>query len=236
MRNCVMEEIYTTIQKICSKYPRPEKFSDPGGDFSEEELSELIRKQDSDLTEGDLMCIFQGALPAGEYQEVMYFLPIALEHVAGNQENDTLDNLLRWISYNQNALQADNCYDDLLIFFELLFVQWTSFFDLKGDYPVNCSVVLTLIEELNEPAFNLYGDTLLQKNLGEAATYEKAAWLIYLLESHLWGWKKISPYLSRVAADKNLLKKAYDLIVSEVMEDEKLLLFWDGIFNRVGIY
>ena len=45
-----MEEIYTTIQKICSKYPRPEKFSDPGGDFSEEELSELIRKQDSDLT------------------------------------------------------------------------------------------------------------------------------------------------------------------------------------------
>ena len=31
-----MEEIYTTIQKICSKYPRPEKFSDPGGDFSED--------------------------------------------------------------------------------------------------------------------------------------------------------------------------------------------------------
>ena len=48
-----MEEIYTTIQKICSKYPRPEKFSDPGGDFSEEELSELISKPDSDLTEGD---------------------------------------------------------------------------------------------------------------------------------------------------------------------------------------
>ena len=62
MRNCVMEEIYTTIQKICSKYPRPEKFSDPGGDFSEEELSELIRKQDSDLTEGDLMCIFSGCV------------------------------------------------------------------------------------------------------------------------------------------------------------------------------
>ena len=80
MRNCVMEEIYTTIQKICSKYPRPEKFSDPGGDFSEEELENLIRKSDNDLTETDLMCIFQGALPAGEYQEVMYFLPIALRH------------------------------------------------------------------------------------------------------------------------------------------------------------
>jgi hypothetical protein len=160
------------------------------------------------LTEADLMCIFQGALPAGVYHEVMYFLPIALQHIAENQENDTLDNLLRWISYNQNALQADNCYDDLLNFFELLFVQWISSFDLNGDYPKNCAVVSTLIEELNVPAFNLYGDILLQKHLGNAATYETAAWLIYLLENHLWGWEKRSQYLSMLAADKNLLKKA----------------------------
>ena len=106
-----MEEIYTTIQKICSKYPRPEKFSDPGGDFSEEELSELIRKQDSDLTEGDLMCIFQGALPAGEYHEVMYFLPIALRHIAENKEVDTADNFLLWMGHNEESLRADRCYD-----------------------------------------------------------------------------------------------------------------------------
>ena len=181
------------------------------------------------------MCIFQGALPAGVYHEVMYFLPIALQHIVENQENDTLDHLLCWISYNQNALQADNCYDDLLKFFELLFVQWISSFDLNGDYPKNCAVVSTLIEELNVPAFNLYGDILLQRHLGNASTYETAAWLIYLLENHLWGFAKRSQYLSLVAADKILMKKAYDLLVSEVMEDEKLLLFWDRIFTRVGI-
>ena len=232
-----MEICYNNItQKVCSKYPRSEKFSDPGGDFSDEELKELIQKPDNELTEADLMCIFQGALPAGEYHEVMYFLPIALQHIVENQENDTLDHLLRWISYNQNALQADNCYDDLLKFFELLFVQWISSFDLNGDYPKNCAVVSTLIEELNVPAFNLYGDILLQKHLGNAATYETAAWLIYLLENHLWGFAKRSQYLSLVAADKALLKKAYNLIVPAIMEDEKLLLFWDRSFNRVGIY
>ena len=203
--------------------------------LSEDELKELIRKQDCELSEADLMCIFQGALPAGVYHEVMYFLPIALQHIIENQENDTLDHLLRWISYNQNALQADNCYDDLLKFFELLFVQWISSFELNGDYPRYCAVVSTLIEELNVPAFNLYGDILLQKHLGNAATYETAAWLIYLLENHLWGFAKKSQYLSLVAADKILMKKAYDLLVSEVMEDEKLLLFWDRIFTRVGI-
>ena len=81
----------------------------------------------------------------------------------------------------------------------------------------------------------LSGDILLQKHLGNAATYETAARLIYLLENHLWGFAKRSQYLSLVAADKILLKKAYDLLVSEVMEDEKLLLFWDRIFTRVGI-
>ena len=230
-----MEQLDLIAQRIYPKYPRPAKFSDPGGDFSDDELKELIRKQDCELTEADLICIFQGALPAGVYHEVMYFLPIALQHIVKNQENDTLDHLLRWISYNQNALQADNCYDDLLNFFELLFVQWTSFFDLNDDYPKNCAVVSTLIEELNVPAFNLYGDILLQKHLGNAATYETAAWLIYLLENHLWGFAKRSQYLSLVAVDKILIKKAYDLLVSEVMEDEKLLLFWDRIFTRVGI-
>ena len=87
-----MEKCYNNIaSKVCPRYPRPRKFSDPGGDFSDEELKDLIRKQDNALTEADLMCIFQGALPAGDYQEVMYFLPAALQHIplchiaAGNE-------------------------------------------------------------------------------------------------------------------------------------------------------
>jgi hypothetical protein len=113
-----MKQLDLITQKICPKYPRPAKFSDPGGDFSDEELKELIRKRDNELTETDLMCIFQGALPAGEYHEVMYFLPIALQHIVENKESDTANELLRWISYNQEELQADGYYDDLLKFFE----------------------------------------------------------------------------------------------------------------------
>ena len=63
-----MKQLDLITQKICPKYPRPTKFSDPGGDFSDEELKELIRKPDNELTETDLMCIFQGALPAMKTQ------------------------------------------------------------------------------------------------------------------------------------------------------------------------
>ena len=53
-----MEQLDLIAQRIYPKYPRPAKFSDPGGDFSDDELKELIRKQDCELTEADLMCIF----------------------------------------------------------------------------------------------------------------------------------------------------------------------------------
>ena len=211
MRNCVMEEIYTTIQKICSKYPRPEKFSDPGGDFSEEELSELIRKQDSDLTEGDLMCIFQGALPAGEYHEVMYFLPIALRHIAENKESDTANELLRWMSYYREDLQADHCYDDLLNFFESLFFGLTSE-SLLSDYVKNSTLCETLAEILNKN-HNGMGDMLIKKYLGKVENYVQAEWLLYLLEYYYIGILKESEYLSSVAQNKDLRQKPINLIL-----------------------
>ena len=61
---------------ICRKYSRPTKLSDPGSDFSREELEAIIHKTDVDLTDTDLVCIFQSFLPAGEYRESVYFLPL----------------------------------------------------------------------------------------------------------------------------------------------------------------
>lgn len=237
MRNCVMEEIYTTIQKICSKYPRPEKFSDPGGDFSEEELSELIRKQDSDLTEGDLMCIFQGALPAGEYHEVMYFLPIALRHIAENKEVDTADNFLRWMGHNEESLLADRCHDKLLDFFEILFADLTSECVFNGMYMRDGALCDTIVYILND-SHHERGDVLLQKYLGSVEKYVQAAWLLYFLEQH---YKCIpfhnkSAYMEKVAYDKNLRQKIYDLIVEEALKDEMVLQFWDHKLEYCGIY
>ena len=230
-----MEELCIAIQKICSKYPRPAKFSDPGADFSEEELSELIRKQDSDLTEGDLMCIFQGALPAGDYQEVMYFLPIALRHIAENKEDDTANELLRWMSCYREELQADNCYDDLLNFFETLLAELTSECIFDENYVQNSSLGETLVEILNQN-HNGMGDVLLKKYLGEVENYVQAGWLLHFLEYYYMGVFKKSEYLSSVAQDKVLRQKIYDLIIEEALKDEVTLQFWDHKLEYCGLY
>ena len=40
---------------IYPKYSRPTKLSDPGSDFSQEELEAIIHKADADLTDTDLI-------------------------------------------------------------------------------------------------------------------------------------------------------------------------------------
>ena len=232
-----MEQLDLIAQRICSKYPRPAKFSDPGADFSEEELSELIRKQDSDLTEGDLMCIFQGALPAGEYQEVMYFLPIALKHIAEDKEIDTADNFLCWMGHNEESLRADGCYDNLLDFFELLFAYLTSECVFNGMHMRDGALCDTIVYILND-SHHERGDVLLQKYLGSAENYVQAAWLLYFLEQHYRciPFHDKSAYMEKVAYDKNLRQKIYDLIVEEAMKDETVLQFGDHKLQYCGLF
>ena len=231
-----MKQLDLIKQKICPKYPRPAKFSDPGGDFSDEELKELIRKRDNELTETDLMCIFQGALPAGEYHEVMYFLPIALQHIAENKESDTADGLLRWMSYYREDLQADGCYDDLLNFFETLFAELTSEYILSENYVKNNNLCETLAEILNKN-HNGMGDMLIKKYLGKVENSVQAGWLLHFLEYYYIGILKDSEYLSSVAQDKDLRQKIYDFIVAEALTgDENTMQFWEHKLNYCGFY
>ncbi len=223
------------IQMICPKYPRPARLSDPMGDFSPDELEEIIRKKDAELTETDLICIFQGSLPAGEYRESVYFLPLALKHIAGKEEVTLCENLLRWTAGHRDALSRDGLYDELLNFFESLFAELTSQFVPEGDYPQNCSLAGTIIETLNIPDFNGLGDRWLEKYTGNAETYEQAAWLVWFLEEHLWGIDGSSEFLKRVVSDKELQQKAYDVILSRAVDDESLLSFWDKLFEKCGI-
>jgi len=231
-----MRQLDLITQKICPKYPRPAKFSDPGGDFSDEELKELIRKRDNELTETDLMCIFQGALPAGEYHEVIYFLPIALQHIVENKESDTANELLRWISYNQEELQADGYYDDLLKFFETLLAELTSKCVLSENYVKNSNLCETLAEILNKN-HNGMGDVLIKKYLGKVKNSVQAGWLLHFLEYYYIGILKDSEYLSSVAQDKDLRQKIYDFIIAEALNaDGNTMQFWEHKLNYCGFY
>ena len=220
------------------RYPRPSKLSDPGRDFAPEELEAILRKPDAELTEVDLMAIFQGALPAGEYREAIYFLPLALEHITRGDEEITLcENLLRWVYEERDNLRRDALFGEVMNFFETRFAELVSRFVLNeaGDYPLGGAMAETLIATMNDPRFGAIGDAWLQKYLGSAETYEQAAWLICFLKDHLWRLLRDSEFLKHAAADKALQRKAYETILPHALGDEKLLRFWDERFAKCGI-
>ena len=223
---------------IYPKYSRPTKLSDPGSDFSQEELEAIIHKADADLTDTDLICIFQSFLPAGEYWESIYFLPLALKRICDTDDDGATtlcENLLIWIGQQKENLEKDQLYDRLLAFFENLFAELTSAFRLKDGYPENCNRAGTIFDTLNfcSPGS---GDLLLRKYVENVENYERAAWLVYFLHDYLCCFFNDSAFLQIVAYDKTLLKKAYDLIVAKVMNDDKLLNFWDKRLTSCGIW
>ena len=227
------------ILNIRRKYNRPAKLSDPGSDFSQEELTDIIGKSDADLTDTDLICIFQSYLPAGEYCESIYFLPIALERICnvdGDGPVTICDNLLRWIGQQKENLEGDGIYSELLSFFECMFTELTSTFTLAGNYPENCNRAISIFEALNaiSPSTAL-GDQLLQKHLGNLETYEQAAWLVFFLEHHLYVYHE-SAYLQSLVNNKAFQQKAYDNIISVALNDEGLLVFWNKYLNSCGIW
>lgn len=222
---------------IYPKYPRPTKLSDPGSDFSQEELT-IIHKADADLADTDLICIFQGFLPAGEYRESIYFLPLTLKHICdtdGDGASTLCENLLKWISEQKENLEKDDLYDRLLAFFESLFAELTSAFRLHDDYPENCNRATTIFDTLNSCSSGR-GDLLLRKHVENVENYEQAAWLVYFLHENLYGLHRNSSFLKDIANDKTLLKNAYDIIVAKAINDERLLSFWDNRLTSCGIW
>ena len=63
------------------KYKKPTRLSDPGGDFSPEELNGILLKQDAELGWRDFDRIFQGKMPAGTYEEVGYYIPLVCSYI-----------------------------------------------------------------------------------------------------------------------------------------------------------
>ena len=113
----------------------------------------------------------------------------------------------------------------------------TSSFTLAGEYPQNCGRVCAIFEALNAiSTITAFGDMLLQKHLGNAETYDQAAWLVFFLEQHLYGLYRQSAYLQGVSNDNPLQQKAYDTIISHALNDESLLRFWNKRFNSCGIW
>jgi hypothetical protein len=75
------------LHALQRKHPRPKRLSDPFHDNTPESLRELLSKSDTDMRWADFACLLGPHLPAGTYEEVAYFLPLAFDYIGANEKD-----------------------------------------------------------------------------------------------------------------------------------------------------
>lgn len=120
------------LLEIPVRRSRPGRLSDPHRDHDEASLRELLGTRDDLLTWRHFQSLFCPWLPAGTYEEVVYFLPLALRFVYDRREDveEVVGHLLGWIATNQRELQADDLWDVVRDNVVISLEHWTEDFDV----------------------------------------------------------------------------------------------------------
>ncbi len=180
-------------------YRRPISLSDPYQDWPNGWLRDLLKTPDEEMDWNQFREIFQVGLPAGVYEEVVYFLPFALGY-ALRHPSDALEYLagvVSWVSENDSALTRDNLREPVRNCFRHLIGGWTETFKVihfdeqtcrsKGfgvkfyDYVENSDSVVQMIEDLLrfEKQQDL-ADEFVAGLAGQEDTGLQSAWLLEL--------------------------------------------------------
>lgn len=215
------------------KYKKPAHLSDPMRDFSQEELAGILSKQDTELDWHDFDCLFQGKLPAGTYEEVRYYIPIACSYIENQADAcDFFEHFSIWIEDNSERLKEDDLLAPVVSAFRNLFRKATSSFLLEenGDhclYPSGCNSVESLLEALFRlsPAVPEFNPDALFAELKENLSFVHAEWIVYIsTEMDL-----LSPEWIRSVISASDYQKALDMLnenIDVIMDDENLYAFW----------
>lgn len=214
------------------QYRKPARLSDPMNDFSPEELTGILSKKDSELDWRDFDRLFQGKLPAGTYEELCYYLPLACAYIENHADAcDFFEHFSVWIGDHYERLKADGLVAPAVSVFHALFRKATSSFSLEENgghclYPSGCGPVESLLEALFRlsPACPEFSPDALFSELKEDMSFAHAEWIVYISEMGA-----LSPEWIRSVLSASEYQAALDVLdenINVIIGDEKLYAFW----------
>ena len=215
------------------KYQKPTRLSDPGGDFSPEELNRIMSKEDAELDWADFDCLFFGKMPAGTYEEVRYYIPLACAYI--EMQRDAcyfFEHFSIWIEDNYARLKEDGLIEPIVSAFHGLFRKATASFDLEynGDravYPAACAPVESVLDALFRlsPACPEFRPDALFTELKENLNYIHAQWIVYILTE----MTMLSPEWIRSVLPASEYQKALAVLeenIDLILNDATAYDFW----------
>jgi hypothetical protein len=117
-------------------YPRPTRLSDPSYDFGGD-ASYILKTPDEEMRWDHFQSILGENLPAGTYEESVYFLPLALDFMRRNPGDafQCEDSVIGWIAKCLDRLRADGLEVPARDGLRSCFETWTSRFNVIHNEP-----------------------------------------------------------------------------------------------------
>lgn len=226
---------------------RPDKLSDPFFDFNKDELEAIIKKNDDALTGTDFQYIFQTNLPAGEYQECLYFVPVFLNFLSTKVKNhdgssivDALDDFLWWYEHYNTTLEKNGYISIIQESLNDIFRSMIEEFYLihKKDgriFPGNNCIMESFVKKIINNNLFFFLKITLDDIYSKKLSYSEAAWLvdicIYSHETYNADWRVSSFSLF----DRKQKKDAIEMIFLHIIntKDDFPKNFWIQRFIEI---
>lgn len=208
------------------KYEKPTRLSDPGGDFSPEELNRILSKADAELEWADFDRLFFGKMPAGTYEEVRYYIPLTCAYIENQRDAcNFFEHFSIWIEDNYARLKEDGFVNPVVAAFHNLFRNATSSFELERNgghavYPSACASVESVLEAMFRLASACpeFRPDALFSELKEIMNFVHAQWIVYIVtEMAMLSPEKIRTVISASEYQKALavIEENLDLILND---------------------
>jgi hypothetical protein len=243
------------IAALQRKYSRPARLSDPCHDNSAKSLQDLLALSDDELTWSDFRTLLGPHLPAGTYQEVAYFLPLAFRYIREHPDEalDLCSSLVWFCSEYSKQLQADGFLESVREAIAGLLHHWTKSFELmhfdelacraKGwrtkhfDHVKNSEVVYQSLEDLVEYVANAdLAETFISGLASFQGDPTRAAWLVEAVRSLDDPYHPPDiPLVTGFANDLQLLRRAVDVAVSDTEIRTASPTYWEDTCILLGL-
>jgi len=218
---------------------RPHHLSDPFSDFAPEHLKRLLAVRDDEMGWSEFQQLLGPCLPAGTYDESVYFLPKAFQYLVAFEREafDLVTAVIGFCSKYADELTADHYMHHVKGKLRDCLKWWTRDFRVHNDFVENVPLICQSLEDLVR--FNRHRDIALDffRSLTDNLAQPVAAcWFLALVRAR--SDLKPPPTIPEFAEpmnDKSLLVQAGATILKHGILIEKSPTYWNDTFNLVGL-
>lgn len=232
------------------RQPRPTKLSDPHQDCSEQTLRILVSTPDSEMDWQHYKTLLGPHLPAGTYDEVVYFLPLAINRLWHHEEEalDLCSSIIWFASEYADEMERDGLLTAAREEMLALLQHWTRDFRVqhfdehackaKGwrlkhrDLVKMSEVVCQSMEDLDH--FQRHADlitTFLHGLAAGIAQPANAGWLVELGRARRGDCyaPPSTPSVDAVLCNAELLQHAMFIAIKDAASRGQSMTYWDDV-------